>query len=125
MGALVDELAEPAGLTESELEERFLKLCGAAGLPRPETAAWLSLPDGSAVKLDFLWRRERVAVECDGYRFHRTRQAFERDRARDAQLAAMGVTTLRFTWRQLTSEPERVISLVAAVLTRRRAGRAA
>jgi hypothetical protein len=124
LGGVLAELAEtggPTSLTESELEECFLNLCEAAGLPRPDAAVWLTLADGSAIKLDFLWRRERVAVECDGYRFHRDRQAFERDRARDARLASMGITTLRFTWRQLTREPDRVIALVAAVLDRRAA----
>lgn len=110
----------PAGLTESELEDRFGALCRAAALPAPEAATWLTLSDGSAIKVDFLWRRERVVVECDGYRFHRGRVAFERDHRRDAQLALLGIETLRFTWGQVTAEPEHVVRVVAAVLARRR-----
>jgi very-short-patch-repair endonuclease len=54
-------------------------------------------------------------VEVDGWAFHRTRRAFERDRERDAFLAAGGIRVLRFTHRQVTGEP----ALVAAALVRR------
>jgi very-short-patch-repair endonuclease len=33
-------------------------------------------------EVDFLWRERRLIVETDGFRHHRTRRAFERDRAR-------------------------------------------
>jgi len=51
-------------------------------------------------------------VEVDGWTFHRTRRAFERDRERDAKLATAGVRVLRFTHRQVTREP----ALVAAAI---------
>jgi hypothetical protein len=44
------------------------------------------------------------------YRYHRTRKAFERDRERDAILAAAGLRTLRFTHRQLTRRPQSVLA---------------
>jgi hypothetical protein len=43
---------------------------------------------------------------------HRTRAAFERDRVRDAIHAAAGYRTLRFTYRQVTDDPD----IVAAAL---------
>ena len=63
-----------------------------------------------------LWPRRRLVVEVDGYAFHGSRVAFERDRSRDARLVAAGYRVLRVTWRQLTAEPERVVAILAAAL---------
>jgi REase_MTES_1575/Transcriptional regulator, AbiEi antitoxin len=57
-----------------------------------------------------------LIVEIDGFRFHSTRSAFERDRRRDAELAAAGFRVLRVTWRQLRDEPFAVIARLAAAL---------
>jgi very-short-patch-repair endonuclease len=69
-------------------------------------------------EVDFLWPAARLVVEIDGFAYHRTRQAFERDRRRDAQLAAACFTVVRFTWRQLTEEPEAVVAQLAVLLRR-------
>jgi hypothetical protein len=54
-----------AGLTRSELEERFLSFVGKAGLPRPEVNAPLQVA-GLWIECDCLWREARVIVELDG-----------------------------------------------------------
>ncbi len=69
-------------------------------------------------EVDLLWREERLVVEVDGYAFHSTRSAFERDRARDADLQARGLRVLRFTWRQIVDQPEIVVSRVKQLLKR-------
>ena len=61
--------------------------------------------------VDFCWPEERLIVETDGRR-HRTRAAFERDRARDALLTALGWRVMRFTTRQLRGEPATVAARV-------------
>ena len=102
----LDEDGDPT-LTDSELEELMLALCEEHGLERPEPQAWVA-----GLRVDFLFVASRLVVETDGYRYHRTRRAFERDRERDAILARAGYRTLRFTHRQLTREP----AMVAATL---------
>jgi very-short-patch-repair endonuclease len=52
-------------------------------------------------------------VEVDGYAFHGSRAAFERDRRRDADLQAAGLTVARLTWRRLVDEPEAVVAHLA------------
>jgi very-short-patch-repair endonuclease len=94
-------------LTRSELEERFLALCNAHAIPRPQVNARVA-----GLEVDFLFAAERLVVEVDGFRFHRGRAAFERDRDRDAILALAGVRVLRFTHRQVSERP----GLVAAAL---------
>jgi Protein of unknown function (DUF559) len=101
----------------SELEHRFLELCEAAGLPRPETNVWLE----EGLEVDFLWREQGLAVETDGYAIHGTRQAFERDRHRDQRLLGAGLRVMRVTWRQLEREPEAVVERVRSAVYRRAA----
>jgi predicted transcriptional regulator of viral defense system len=64
--------------TRSELEVRFLRLCDTYGIPRPETNTRIE-----GIEVDFVWRDARLIVEVDGYAYHRSPSAFERDRERD------------------------------------------
>lgn len=102
---------EEPTITRSEAEERFLALTREAGLPAPEVNTYVS-----SHLVDFLWRECRLVVEVDGYRFHSSRIAFERDRRRDANLTAAGFRVLRVTWRQLVDEPLSVTARLAQAL---------
>ncbi|MDQ3647891.1 MAG: endonuclease domain-containing protein [Actinomycetota bacterium] len=101
-------------LTRSPLEEAFLALCATHGLPRPEA----NLRVGCDT-VDFLWRDARLIVETDGAGSHRTRYAFEEDRARDVRLTVAGYRVLRFTYRHVNEEPAAVVAAVRALLYRR------
>ena len=63
-------------------------------------------------EVDFLWRRQKLIVETDGYRYHRGSVAFERDHARDNRLMALGYDVLRFTYWRVVNEPTEVVALV-------------
>jgi len=112
--ALATDLA-PA-LTRSEAEERLLGLIRKAGLPSPEVNARLE-----RYEVDFLWPAERLVVEVDGFRYHSSRAAFERDRLRDAKLQAQGHRVMRVTWRQIIEAPEAVLVRIAQGLAVSRA----
>ena len=45
--------------------------------------------------------------------------SFERDRRKDRDLQALGYTVLRFTWRELTDEPEAVVAAISRALALR------
>ena len=98
--------------TRSDLEVAFLELCQRDGLPRP----LVNHEALAAHTVDFVFSDERVAVETDSWRWHRGRAAFERDRARDAALAAAGYRTLRFTDRQIEHAPATVVRALATAL---------
>ena len=66
------------------------------------------------LEVDFLFTEQRLVVETDGYRFHRTREQFERDRHRDATLTRAGYRVLRFTHRQLSAEPATAMATLRA-----------
>lgn len=111
------ELAEDhitTTVTRSEAEERLLALVRVAGLPEPHVNARLH-----GYEVDFLWPAATLVVEVDGYRFHSSRAAFERDRIRDARLQAAGLEVLRVTWRRIEREQFSVIAEIAAALARR------
>jgi very-short-patch-repair endonuclease len=102
---------EPS-LTRSEAEARLLQLIRGAGLPAPETNAHLL-----GYEVDFLWRSASLVVEVDGFAYHSTREAFERDRRRDARLQAAGFRIVRFTYRQIVADPDAVIACLDRHIT--------
>ncbi len=101
-----------AGFTRSAAERRLRELLRAAGLPPPNVNARLH-----GFNVDFLWPEQRLVIEIDGYRFHRDREAFERDRRRDQVLVAAGYRVIRITWTQLRDEPFGVVARVAMALS--------
>lgn len=95
------------GPTRSRLEEVFADLVARSDLPAPRRNVHVDVGE-RLVEVDVLWPERRVAVELDGAESHRTRRAFEADRARDAALLAAGYRVLRLTWRRVTREPDEV-----------------
>jgi very-short-patch-repair endonuclease/predicted transcriptional regulator of viral defense system len=110
--ALLECTAGPT-LTRSEAEERLLALVRAARLPHPELNVRVA-----GCEVDFLWRDAGLVVEVDGFAYHSTRAAFERDRRRDAKLQSAGFAVVRVTWRQILDEPEALVALLAQNLAR-------
>jgi very-short-patch-repair endonuclease len=115
--ARVRELADPdrpTTVTRSGGEEAFLAMARRANLPAPEVNAPLG-----GYTADFLWRAQKLILEIDGYQYHHTRQAFERDHRRDTAHQQQGFTIIRATGRQLSRQPESLLVLVATELARR------
>jgi very-short-patch-repair endonuclease len=108
--SLLETDASPS-LTRSEAEERLLALVATAELPGPESNIRIGRHE-----VDFVWRDQALIVEVDGFRFHSSRTAFERDRRRDAELAGHGFRVLRITWRQIVDRPEASIARIATAL---------
>lgn len=105
------------GPTESGLEDDFLELVRAAGLPVPRRQLWVDPGDGEPmVRIDFAWPEQRLALETDSRRFHHTRARFEADRRKDQRLTLAGWQVIRVTDRQLADDPARIVRLVAQLL---------
>lgn len=102
------------GPTRSELEDAFAAFGKRFDLPPYEFNARIA-----GYEVDVLFPKQRVIVELDGYEFHGTRQAFERDRERDATTLAAGHVTVRMTWERLTKQPENEAERLHAILADR------
>jgi len=100
--------------TLSILEDRFVTLCQRSGLVTPEVNARV---DGLMV--DALWRDARLIVELDGYAAHGTPAKIEQDRRRELALRTRGYAVLRYTWAQVTQNPDQVLSDLQAALADR------
>ncbi|CAN5637133.1 DUF559 domain-containing protein [soil metagenome] len=114
---ILDVEGGPA-FTRSEAEARFLELVRSADLPPPQTNTRVG-----RFELDVLWKGAGLAIEVDGYGFHASRDRFEGDRIRDAELAARGILVIRVTWRQIRDAPAAVVGRVARALGRAEAQR--
>lgn len=111
--ALIDH-RKTSTISRSQAEERMLGLIRAANFPQAEMNVRVN-----GYEVDFLWRPQRLIVEIDGYAYHSSRSAFERDRAKDAALAAAGFLVIRITWLQMEHEPYVVVAHLAQALARR------
>ncbi len=115
LGALLRVAADqsdPPAATRSELERAFLDFCQRQSLPPPRMNAIVA-----GLEVDAVWEPQRLIVELDGFAFHRTRAAFERDRVRDSALQLAGYRVLRFTHRRLMQEPGAIAQALRAILT--------
>lgn len=115
LATIIARVDDEPSLTRSDAEALFLDLCAEHAVQRPAVNTRIE-----GLTVDFAWPAQRVVVEIDGHRYHGTRAAFERDRARDARLTLAGYRVVRFTYRQLIREPAAVASLLLGLLARDR-----
>jgi very-short-patch-repair endonuclease len=108
-------IQDPAirSFTRSRAEDTLLALIHAGGIDKPETNVRVC-----GYEVDCYWRKAQLVVEVDGYEFHRSRDAFVRDRKRDSALTAAGIRVLRLSWHQLTKDRDRTLVQLALALAK-------
>ncbi|MFE6065073.1 hypothetical protein [Streptomyces sp. NPDC056525] len=109
-------LAEPASGSPAETVARLRM--GDADL-FPECQPVLRTAAGPPLRPDFLFRAQGLAVEVEGYAFHGTRRAHERDVARFNVLQSCPEIrrVLRFTAGEVFRHPDRMTATIRAALT--------
>ncbi len=75
--------------------------------------------DGIEYVLDIAWPEYRVAVECDGFRVHRTEEQLVHDDDRQNQLTLAGWHVLRETWGRFNEDRDRIVREVRRALRAR------
>lgn len=101
----------PLSEVRSWLEDLLLNVCSEHSLPMPAVNAPFL-----GYEIDFLWERERFAVEADGG--DHVGEQRDRDNARDLVVGRAGVLTRRYSSRDMKREAE-VAAEVCEVLTER------
>lgn len=107
-------LCAASGGARSEAERLFAALLRKAGI-----TGWATNRRVGPYEVDFVFPGPRIAVEIDGFAFHSDETAFQYDRKRQNALALMGWQVLRFTWLDLTTQPQRVLAEVRAAISAR------
>jgi hypothetical protein len=91
----------PTNPTNSDFEDDFLAFVQKYDLPTPQINAYVN-----GREVDAFFPEHNLIVECDGWEFHKDRQAFEADRERDAHNLDHGHHTVRITKTRLTQTPD-------------------
>ena len=91
-------------VTLSRLEGRFIERLVEAGLPPPRTN---TVAGGRRV--DCRWPERRLTIELDGYRYHRSRHAWERDRQREREARSRGDEFRRYTYADVLEHPRQML----------------
>ncbi|MDX1448724.1 MAG: hypothetical protein R3246_06625 [Acidimicrobiia bacterium] len=100
--------------TASELERRGRNLIAAAGLPLPVPE--FSIPWAPHRRFDDAYPSIQLAIEWDSIRYHGDLASFDADRERDRSVVLHGWRILRFTWKDVTERPDRVVETLAALV---------
>ncbi|HEX6679079.1 MAG TPA: type IV toxin-antitoxin system AbiEi family antitoxin domain-containing protein [Gaiellaceae bacterium] len=95
----------------SKLERAFIRLLKQNNLPLPTT----NRPAGGLF-VDCRWPERKLTVELDGYRYHRSRHAWQKDRKRERDAYARGDQFRRYTWGDVVEHPAPTLSELRAVL---------
>ena len=98
-------------VTLSKLERRFLYLLGEIRRPLPQT----NRPAGTR-RVDCRWPAHKLTVELDGYRYHRSRHAWEQDRRREREARARGDEFRRYTYGDVCERPAAMLAELRALL---------
>jgi Protein of unknown function (DUF559) len=97
---------------KSRLERECRTLLDTApDLPVP---AFNALVEGEAGthEVDVYWAEQKLAIQLDGFEFHRTRRDHERDAASNRDLELVGIRVMRLTWDDVTVHGERTLRRV-------------
>jgi hypothetical protein len=110
---LIDPFLDGRNPTRSRFEDDFVAFCDDHHLPRPLINVKVA---GHTV--DALFPEQKLIVELDGWDFHKDRDAFETDRARDGDTLRAGFRTRRITWDRLHDQAEAEAQLLDDLLRR-------
>lgn len=116
---LLSEFGAGSIPTTNALERKLITVLAAPGIPEPRREAPFPGRCAGAQRVDALIEEWRLVIEADGRAWHTRSADFERDRRRDAEAAAAGYLTLRFTHHQLTHEARWVGRIILSTGARR------
>jgi very-short-patch-repair endonuclease len=119
--ALLRERDAEAERSDSELEDRLIRLIRRHRLPVPALHFNVVEGDQWLGEIDFAYPRERIAIEAHGYHLHSMRPVWENDQRRENELISAGWRVLKATHSQLEERPQSFIEALRSLLRSSRA----
>lgn len=108
---LLPQMSDGAAAESERLAHRLLRASGITGwVPNLDV-----IVGGRRFEIDIAFPQRRLAIEIDGFDYHR-RDRFQHDRTRQNALINAGWTVLRFTWSDLEDRPDYVIETITRLL---------
>ena len=110
MRSILSERTEDVAAPASELEERFIELLRAAGLPDPVRQLDVGDGEGWIGRVDFAYPHAGLLVELDGRRHHSALLDRRADARRDDRMRLGGWRHVdRFTWADIAERDDLVV----------------
>ncbi|WP_158703514.1 DUF559 domain-containing protein [Pseudonocardia dioxanivorans] len=109
-GELLTAAADRGGSVAERLLVRLLREAGMRG--------WRVDHPFQEFRIDIAFPAHRLAIEVDGWAWHVDPARFRADRRKGNALVTQGWTLLRFTWHDLTTDPQAVLATIHAALAR-------
>lgn len=73
---------------------------------------------------DFAFPSLQIAIYCDGYKFHKEQEPFEKDRQQSRDLQLHGWCVLRFAGREIMNKPDAVVRTIKQAIYSKKAVKA-
>jgi len=118
--AILEERGTGQDANASALERKGLAVLLGGELPLPLLEC--AIPWDTARRFDACYPVWRTAIEWDSRRWHLGKDAFERDRARDRSALLHGWAVYRFTWDDVTTRPDLVVSTIRTAIRQAQRG---
>ncbi len=102
--------------TDSELEDKLLRLIRGRRLPLPVVHYNVVDGDRWLGEIDLAYPEARIAIEVHGYRVHSLKRVWENDQRRENELVRAGWKLLKATNLQLDEQPEVFVDALRSLL---------
>jgi very-short-patch-repair endonuclease/intein/homing endonuclease len=102
----------------TKLEHKLIAGVAGMRLPYQMWAQWLVNGDPH-MRVDVAFPQLRIAVEADGRKWHADPESMQKDRNRDAKLAAQGWMVLRFREDEINDRMEDVVKVISKAINQR------
>jgi very-short-patch-repair endonuclease len=116
IGRILERRAALVAIPQSVLERRMLRLLEQHGLRLPECQVAVRMPDGTVAYIDFAYRDVGLGIEVDGNIAHATPRQRSADNVRGNALLLRDIRLIRFTYEEVTRQPEMVAATVRSHL---------
>jgi very-short-patch-repair endonuclease len=118
---LLNSRAPGSRPSESTLETRVMALLRSSRLPTPIRQYEIREKGRVLARIDLAYPEQHLAIECDGYRYHSGRKAWQEDLKRRNLLARKGWRVLHVTWEDLKLRPNEIVREVKTCFSSRSA----